>query len=720
MDSGQDNTIPSIEPLPEVIVGESYRLKMLIGEGGMGNVYRAEHIVIGREYALKMLAPDKITQDNWNRFQAEGKAIARLDHPHIVKIYNMGLDKTGFPYYVMDLLEGKSLQDALREKPALQFEDLISIFIQIANALSYAHSKGIIHRDIKPSNIMLLDKPLGRSSEPNAMLVDFGIAKLVTLDAREAQKLTSTGQIYGTPLYMSPEQAIGSQIDARSDIYSFGCALFEALTGKPPFKGPSATETVLMHLNEQPPTLLAASGIEYGEDLEALIAKLLQKDRDHRYQSMAQVELDLRRILQNKPVATTKTSLGFKTSGPENIEYEPEKKLARKRVVILTSLALLIAGGFTALFMNSINSIVTTSSVPQTPANKEETNISNKSEYEEFSEKAPLSDREKKVLRYQEEFMASGQTIDSESKGKDRIFHFPEKFSLGTLCYPSNLLLLDAPNERQLRVTARGNLTMPAANPPLLLIDATKDRTIFTAPAVLKQIGKNEFKGLQLGTVSDLGVPVSGEDPAAMMESTGEALSCAAEWPQLNYVELHGLLPNEKALLALEKMPALTQLVLTCKDFSAKNLIKGNLLTRLEHIKLDRLTDIDDALLVLQKSNKLHNVCLHNCAFSNQALMGLSNAPNIFFLEFKGIRLNSERVAIVRRIKNLKGLTYAKCPGMNDSLLPVLRQLPPNIVITIQGIESGSEKIKSWAKERQNVCIIGHELDDTGKEAFEQ
>ncbi len=214
------------------IIGDSYRLKKLIGQGGMGYVFRAEHLIIGKEYALKMLAPDQINEVTWSRFQSEGKAIARLDHPNIVKIYNMGVDRGDCPYYVMDLLDGVALSDCIADKLPLSLDEILEMFIQLASGFGYAHSRGIIHRDVKPSNVVLVDSG---GQYPTAKIVDFGIAKLVGANDLHHQSLTATGEIFGSPYYMSPEQCLGTEIDHRADIYSLGCTLFEVLCGHPPF-----------------------------------------------------------------------------------------------------------------------------------------------------------------------------------------------------------------------------------------------------------------------------------------------------------------------------------------------------------------------------------------------------------------------------------------------------------------------------------------------------
>ncbi len=192
------------------VIGGSYKLKSLLGKGGMGYVFCAEHVIIKKlDYALKMLAPELVNETNMQRFEVEGKAISRLDHANIVKVYNMGLDQGDCPFYVMDLLDGQALSDYIAAGRGLALEECLDIFIQIARGLGYAHGKGIVHRDVKPSNILLLTGGAGRRQ---VKIVDFGIAKLLPSANLETQARTAAGEVFGSPFYMSPEQSMGDVI----------------------------------------------------------------------------------------------------------------------------------------------------------------------------------------------------------------------------------------------------------------------------------------------------------------------------------------------------------------------------------------------------------------------------------------------------------------------------------------------------------------------------
>jgi serine/threonine protein kinase len=306
---------------PGVVVDQSYRLNKVIGQGAMGVVFSCTHLVLQKDYALKLLLDSDLSSESWSRFQIEAKALARLNHRGIVGIHNMGVHHSraqggdiecDTPYYVMDLLSGENLDDLLRKSGPLTLRQALDYFIQVADALHFAHAQGIVHRDIKPSNLMLLRDKNEQISQ--IKVVDFGIAR-VNRSGHGSQSQTATGLVFGTPFYMSPEQCRGERVDHRADIYSFGCTLFEALTGEPPFKGKNAFQTFMMHQGDDVPSLESrraegASAEEFPDGLEAVVAKTLQKNAADRYQSMEQLKHDLERVKQGKDV----TSRGLRST----------------------------------------------------------------------------------------------------------------------------------------------------------------------------------------------------------------------------------------------------------------------------------------------------------------------------------------------------------------------------------------------------------------------
>lgn len=289
----------SREFLPGDIIGGSYQLLGLLGRGGMGLVFSCRHLTLGQDYALKLLDGNDVTDEHWKRFRTEAMALAKLNHAGIVSIYNMGIDAGQWPYYVMELLSGETMASLIEAEGRLPVNEALGYFIQLADALYCAHQQGIIHRDIKPSNIMLVRE--GGRKISRVKLVDFGIARLSkTVFANQSQ--TATGLIFGTPSYMSPEQCQGLKVDQRSDVYSFGCTFFEALTGAVPFAGSTPVEIFMQHLSHPVPSLTSKGKTAFSPALELVVAKMLSKDAADRYENMEQVKHDLERILHGKEI----------------------------------------------------------------------------------------------------------------------------------------------------------------------------------------------------------------------------------------------------------------------------------------------------------------------------------------------------------------------------------------------------------------------------------
>ncbi len=332
------------------IIGGAFRVIRMIGQGGMGVVYLVEQMSLKKQVALKVLAPEFVNEQSWLRFQAEAKTLAALNHATLVKVYDLGIHDRSLPFYSMDYLQGHNLEEILIADGPLPLHQALSIFIEVLGGLAYAHRNGIIHRDLKPSNIMLCTSSsasrAGSASGANQVkILDFGISKLVLPGGSLGQSLTSTGEVFGSPYYMSPEQCVGELVDARSDIYSIGCSLFEVLTGFVPFEGRSSVETVTMHQDREPPRLsevLAQS--DFPSSIELVLAKCLAKLPQDRYQSAKELSLDLERILEGKDV------LIYDRIAPvaEEIEVAEASALPLR---LLTVVSVLLIGSLVVYFL---------------------------------------------------------------------------------------------------------------------------------------------------------------------------------------------------------------------------------------------------------------------------------------------------------------------------------------------------------------------------------
>jgi len=270
-----------------------------IGAGGMGVIYKARHLGLNRLVAIKMLHVNRMDDQRTRRFQLEAKAVSNLDHPAIVRVYDFGVSETGQPHLVLDFIDGQNLEQMIKTDGSLSIPEATAIFTQICDAIEHAHRKGILHRDIKPSNIMLVEGPVGTKL---VKIVDFGIAKIIDPSQEQGVSLTQTGEVFGSPLYMSPEQALGRRLDGRSDVYSTGCVLFETLTGSPPFVAANAIDTLMKHCSADVPTLREGSlGKEFSPAFESLIQKTLAKEPDDRYQTMGELKQAIIEASNNGP-----------------------------------------------------------------------------------------------------------------------------------------------------------------------------------------------------------------------------------------------------------------------------------------------------------------------------------------------------------------------------------------------------------------------------------
>jgi tRNA A-37 threonylcarbamoyl transferase component Bud32 len=294
--SSQDRRRPH-EPTnhPERI-GDRYKIEELIGVGGMGAVYRGRHEAMGKTLAVKVLHEDAVgNKKAVLRFDQEARAASALTHPHLVSVYDYGVTDDGAPYLVMDYLEGKSLAAIIKEEGEVNPTRALTIFIQIAEGIEHAHKKGVIHRDLKPSNVIITKTD---REQDFVKIVDFGIAKLMTTAVGSADNsLTQTGEIFGSPLYMSPEQCTGEQLDQRSDIYSLGCLMYETLTGRPPLQGANPVQTIMLHVQEEAPSIAStANHITLPPGLASVVMRCLSKAPSDRYQSAEALMSDLEKV----------------------------------------------------------------------------------------------------------------------------------------------------------------------------------------------------------------------------------------------------------------------------------------------------------------------------------------------------------------------------------------------------------------------------------------
>jgi serine/threonine protein kinase len=315
------------------IFASRYEILSILGEGGMGVVYLAKHQLMDRLVAIKMLHGHLVSDHtSLKRFQQEARTASLLAHPKIVTVHDFGVTDDGRPYLILDYLKGRGLRELIDEEGPLSAERAVKIFSQVCDGLSHAHSKGVIHRDLKPSNIMLID-----GEDDGVKLLDFGIAKLLPQSGLQSQSLTASGEVFGTPLYMAPEQILGFPTDARSDLYSVGCVMYEVLCGKPPFAGHSLFETMQKHISEPiHPFSRYKSDLAVPAKLQSIIFKAMSKEPNDRQQTMLDLKQELDSVFD--PPAS---------DAVPRANVPPPRSRFKQTVITATVVALLVvtAGG---------------------------------------------------------------------------------------------------------------------------------------------------------------------------------------------------------------------------------------------------------------------------------------------------------------------------------------------------------------------------------------
>jgi serine/threonine-protein kinase len=306
----------SNDPMIGTLAAGRYRVMKLLGEGGMGQVYLAEHVAIEKRVALKVLRAEYATKGEIvTRFQQEAISASRIKHPNVLDVFDFGQLDNGCFFLAMEFLEGNDLADEITRRRVLDAATGIRVAMQICRALAAAHINGVVHRDMKPENVFLQRTADG---EEIVKIVDFGIAQLRSKDdavVETKRRLTRTGMIFGTPEYMAPEQASGKHADLRADIYAVGIIMYEMFTGAVPFTGETFLGVLTKHLNEAPPPMNAVfPELAISPEMQAVIMRALVKDPAVRYQSM----LEFAQAISSTPDAA---ALGYRTMHSSMAEH---------------------------------------------------------------------------------------------------------------------------------------------------------------------------------------------------------------------------------------------------------------------------------------------------------------------------------------------------------------------------------------------------------------
>jgi len=621
---------------PGTILDAKYRLTSLLGEGGMGAVYLAHHLMLKKDVALKTIHSNQLSVDALERFEREVKSVAALQNPYVVQIFDFGLGEDNQPYYTMELLHGQSLSDALEARGALTIEETLAIFMQVSTALKSAHNKGIIHRDLKPANIFLHEQ----NGQKSVKLVDFGIAKLLGSEALDGQKLTATGTIFGSPLYMSPEQSLGLTVDVRSDIYSLGCSLTECLTGKPPYMGHNAFATFYMHQQDPIPHLNdLAPNRSFPAWLDALVQRMLTKNPDERIQTCEEV-LD---ILQFQIAG--KSSDGSRSSDRATTHSEPSattavenKKAITKGVVLTVALSsVLVAALLASLWnINMFGHSIQEERRSIATSNKQTTGQSNAT----ITEPAPLTAKQSPAKE------ATKDAADSrlQSSGYD----------------DGDFFTAASQAKKKPPTTANGQPVFKKEHEALSSADfkeivSHKDEVVLVAGSTFNN---NDLKLLKNSHVQKLDVADSNLD-----NSGAEAIS---QCPTITFLRVSNTKISKPALLALAKLPRVGKVYLEGLAVDEEILAAWGKNSSLRLLSLRSCTGINYKSLSQLQNGMVADLALDRTKLDDSSLLALSNFRNLGKIGVSYTDVTADSVEkLCRRLPKLEIIQVIMCPKIH-------------------------------------------------------
>ncbi len=637
---------PPVVLEPGEILLEKFRIIELIGRGGMGSVFRVEHLMVNRNYALKCLSKSQTTDGSWRRFQNEVKAAHMLDHPNLIRVFEFGLLPGGQPFFLMEIVDGPTLADEIKKLGSLDLDRALKIFIHVAFAIQYAHDHKVVHRDLKPSNIMLA-KPHYAHEQEIVKVVDFGIAKLTGVDEFNQQTLTKTGEIFGSPLYMSPEQCMGIAVDHRSDLYSLGCVFYETLTGAPPFIGDSALSTMMKHQSDRQLSLKEASlGRQFPEQMESIISKLLEKEPDDRYQNanaLAEDLIALEKSMKSDEAPAVRSTL---TSAAQKLEKEKKKLSGAPNIYLMLCFG---AATFVCGLVLCYLVINLQRSVPEARVNMLPMNLYSK----ESPEPAPTAADSTAAASSQKPYTSSVPFWATKTN-KYLEFHFPSHQSLGLIEFKDGT-----------QKVATGLVSIPLGQP----YGFVPGNYLLQNPQLLAGFRADEIPILDFGGGKRINLEVF----AQLKQLTGlrilnlsgtefgdTELEYIAGLSNLKYLNLATTRVTCKALLGSPILKTVKCLDTTCLD-------GGKLIAR-EVPNLPSLTQLvlgdnniqDEDLKFIAKSKSIKILCLAQNPVTEKGVANLIPLQTLEWLDLSQTIVDPKCCESIARIPGLKVIEVGK------------------------------------------------------------
>ncbi len=658
------------------IIGGTYRIISQIGMGGMGVVYLVEQTSLHKQFALKVLAPDLVNEQNWLRFKAEAKTMAALNHPSFVNVYDLGIHAGSTPFYAMDYLKGRSLEEMLVAEGPLKLEQAVNIFIEVLNGLAYAHRNGIIHRDIKPANIMLCTI----NGANQVKILDFGISKFISSDAKKLQSMTMAGDVFGSPYYMSPEQCTGETVDARSDIYSIGCSLFEALTGYLPFEGSTSLETMIMHQEDRAPRLgEVLTNKSFPKSLEAIVATCLAKLPRDRYQSAKEVVLDLERIRAGKEIEPS--SPAYRHLNPPLIKKNGEKaegegdeidsetsstKLAKTMFLSAAAMAIVI------LVVASVSFFSKPASKAAIATKAFETAPLKMRNYSPEITKVATEGDQKPCTEYYSRIVDAGNTIQ---------FNFPKDRSLGKIGPVENRLSL---------YEARYKVTFPAS----CKLKFCPYSDAFDKPEIFNSFRPSDLHSLMVPHDWNTSLDLK------------PAMPFIAKLTEIRSLNLDSSNIGDEQVVYLNQMPNLETLNVGYSKVTGRGIAKFSRLKELESLSFDGNHDYKAMLLALEGSEKLQRLSLKTLdppVSATEARL-IASCKNISYLFLDESLASDEALQILSDLPKLEFLGVNNCAISSRAIENFKKSYPRGqvkVIFSQQAVDAsafGNESPADWIK----------------------
>ncbi|MFA6208496.1 MAG: serine/threonine-protein kinase [Candidatus Obscuribacterales bacterium] len=628
------------------VIGGTFRILQRIGEGGMGVVYLAQHQGLGRQYALKVLSPEAVNEQNWLRFQSEAKILARLNHPTLVQVYDLGLHEKSVPFYSMDYLVGSTLEELLAKKGSLPLDFTLEVFLTLLDGLSYAHSNNIIHRDIKPANIFICASTERTNNKKlDVKILDFGISKLVGADSK-AQHLTAVGEVFGSPFYMSPEQCRGDKVDVRSDIYSVGCSLFEALSGFVPFEGRTSLDISLMHEEAEPPLIADVVSEPLAADLPAsidnVIARCLAKNPEHRYQTAGELALDLQRVREGRSVAPPAVASPAHNKSKRSNHLPILLSLSTASILLgCTGLYVYLDSRYKAFQPQHVAPVQTKTAV-KTNVHNERPLAALYADAEHGGE--DLTPEDTKSIKA---YLASDPGFYSKvvvgPVGKGRLYTFPSSFSLGLLTFVDK-------RGRNIALDAQGTVKVLAGT----ALRFTVGEPVKAFPDLLRYFRPDDLHTIFFDDIA----PFNRLLRPNIIRLTG-----------LRHAGFTRCRLQSEDIEGLNNLPKLFSLDLRHCHIDGQVLAKQKFLKQLTALKLDGVKDVSSVLKVVKEAKIIKVLALADNQLSSGDIANIASMSQLLDLTLVNCSLSNYELEQLTGLEKIGRLNLDQCTRLDQACL---------------------------------------------------